>query len=34
MTAFVELPPKQYITTAFDGFDPAISVFNIVNARA
>jgi triacylglycerol lipase len=34
MTAFVELPPKQYIATAFDGFDPAISVFNIVNARA
>ena len=34
MSTFVELPPKQYITTAFDGFDPAIGVFNTVNARA
>jgi hypothetical protein len=34
MTAFVELPSKQYITTAFDGFDPDVGIFNVVNARA
>jgi triacylglycerol lipase len=34
VSTFVELPPEQYSTTAFDNFDPAATQFIIGNARA
>src|SRR5262245_1217779 len=34
MSTFVELPPDQYNTSAFEDFDPTFTGFKIGNARA